>query len=414
MIRLSRKELIRHVVFPGILYIILFFGGSEIIEHVFLNQLEDSTIHVLHFVRGIFSVCFVVAAVLYSLWRAEETFNRRMEAICGLLNVSNKGIIAFDSGWDVVSLNPQARQMLGDINSKAFSEWVQRLRKEFHAHTEYECFNPTEDKLLRIDALQSHPNGSLLMLHDATTEKKQEEKWLVAEKMASVGRMAAGLAHEIGTPLNIISGRAELIEQMQANICVDCGHYPNCGVQKHIRIIFDQIERISGIIRQLLTQTREPVSAKQYFDMNTCVERVAEFLQPVFEKHSITLQSHLQKNLPNLYGFPDQFQQVLINLMSNSVDAMESKGGRIQISTKCENDHVELRVADEGCGISQSDLTRIFDPFFTTKEFGKGTGLGLTVTSNIVRAHGGTIDVRTKPNQGTEFTIHLPVEASVC
>jgi len=406
--------LARHVIFPGILYIILFFGGSEFVEHVFLNRLADSTIHTLHFVRGVFSVCFVVAAILYSLSRAEESFSRRMEAICGLLNVSNKGIIAFDSGWRVVSLNPQARQMLGDINSKAFTEWVQRLRSEFHDHSEFECSNPTEDKLLRIDSLQSHPNGSLLMLHDATADKKQEERWLVAEKMASVGKMAAGLAHEIGTPLNIISGRAELIEQMQAKICIECNQSLECGVQKHIRIIFEQIERISGIIRQLLTQTREPASSKQYFDINTCVERVVEFLQPVFEKNNITLQPHLAGNLPNLYGFPDQFQQVLINLISNSVDAMDSKGGKIQITTKYEDDAVSLAVSDDGCGISQTDLTRIFDPFFTTKEFGKGTGLGLTVTSNIVRAHGGTIDVHTKPNQGTAFTIHIPVEAPVC
>jgi two-component system, sporulation sensor kinase E len=201
---------------------------------------------------------------------------------------------------------------------------------------------------------------------------------------------------------------------MQAKTCVYCNHLPECTLQKHIRIIFEQIERISGIIRQLLTQTREPASAKQYFDLNTCVERVVEFLQPVFEKNNITFQSHLSRNLPNIYGFPDQFQQILINLMSNSVDAINSHGGNIAVSTKYENGFVFLDVADDGCGISQSDLTRIFDPFFTTKEFGKGTGLGLTVTSNIVRSHGGTIDVHTKPNQGTSFSIHLPIEAPVC
>jgi signal transduction histidine kinase len=413
MIQLSRRDLVRHVVFPGLLYIILFFGGSEVIEHMLLNRLQDSTIHLLHFIRGIFSVCFVVAAILYSLSRAEESFNRRMESICGLLNVSNKGIIAFDSSWKVVSLNHQAKQMLGDISSKEFQTWVQHLRTEFPSHSNFQCLNPSEDRLLRIDALQSHPSGSLLLVHDATSEKKQEEKWLVAEKMASLGRLAAGLAHEIGTPLNIISGRAELMEQMQAKICVDCNHSKECGVHKHIRIIFEQIERISAIIRQLLTQTREPVSAKQYFDLNNCVERVAEFLQPVFEKNNILLQPHLSRNLPNLYGYPDQFQQVLINLLSNSVDAIDS-GGRIQVSTRFENGTIALAVTDDGSGISTPDLTRIFDPFFTTKEFGKGTGLGLTVTSNIVRAHGGTIDVHTKPNHGTCFTIHLPIEAPVC
>jgi two-component system NtrC family sensor kinase len=129
------------------------------------------------------------------------------------------------------------------------------------------------------------------------------------------------------------------------------------------------------------------------------------------QKKDITLELSLQDNLPELYGFADQFQQVLINLITNSVDAMEGKAGPVLITTSAQGKDIILAVSDKGCGIPDTNLTRIFDPFFTTKEFGKGTGLGLTVTSNIVRAHGGSIDVRTKIDQGTMVSIRLPLES---
>lgn len=410
MIRLSTRELIRHVILPGFLYIVLFFGGSEIIEHAYLNKLQDSTIHFLHLLRGIFSVFFVGAVVLYSLSRAERSFDNRMEGICNLLNASNEGLIAFDRNWRVVSMNTRANELLGNTDSEEFGSWAETLRQKFQNETEFEALNPAGNVTLRVVALQSHEHGCLLLLHDATQEKKREENWLMTEKMASIGRMSAGLAHEIGTPLNIILGRAELIEETQSNFCKKCEEQPNCGLQKHIQIIFQQIERISNIIQQLLTQARTPESPnKQLFSINSCVENVVNFLRPVLDKKNITLHLSLQENMPELFGFPDQFQQVLINLISNSIDAMEGKKGPVHVSTTSRDHHIELSVTDTGCGISDTNLTRIFDPFFTTKEFGKGTGLGLTVTSNIVRAHGGSIDVRTKLDQGTMISIQLPI-----
>jgi len=408
MIRLSKHDVVRYLALPCFAYIVLFFGGSEIIEHVYLNKLADSMIHWLHLIRGVFSVFFVAGLVLYSLSQAQRSFNFQMESVCSLLNAAKDGLIAFDQLGNVVSHNTRAAELLGSFDAGDFRLWKKNLHEKLKSQKEFECESPDSNSLLRVVALQSHESGTLLLLQDISTAKQTEEQWLIAEKMASVGRMAAGLAHEIGTPLNIISGRAELIQTAQANICGECTH--ECPVEKHTRVIFQQIERISRIIQQLLTQARQTNVDRELFSLNACVAKVTEFLQHETEKKNIQLQLKLQEDIPRLFGFADQFQQVLINLLTNSMDALE-QGGTIEIITQCRGGCVELSVADSGCGISSDNLTKIFDPFFTTKEFGKGTGLGLTVTSNIIRSHGGSIEVQSKIGKGTRFMIHIPVAA---
>ncbi len=268
--------------------------------------------------------------------------------------------------------------------------------------------DPSGARKLRVTNVQSHVAGSLLLLQDITEEKKNEEQWLIAEKLASVGRMAAGLAHEIGTPLNIISGRAELIQTMQSTICNECEVKSVCPVEQHIAVIFRQIDRISGIIQQLLSQARQPRSQKSNFDLNDCINWVTEFLNPYLEKKDIDLHVNVTPNLPLLYGYADQMQQLLLNLLTNSIDAINGKHGHIGIAANTVNGEIVLVISDNGSGIPEANLTKIFDPFFTTKEFGKGTGLGLTVSANIVRSHEGRIEVESSPESGTRFTIHLP------
>jgi signal transduction histidine kinase len=411
MIRLSPGQFLRYVGLPCTVFVILFFGGSELLEHHFYYTLSEPTLHILHTVRGIFSVFFVAILVYYSLSHLQESSARKMETLCSLLNAAKQGLIAFDSSWKVLSLNALASEMLGSIHTDHFRQWAERLRERLQNEQELELDSPAGETLLRVLALQSHEGGYLLLLQDVTTEHKKEEQWLITEKMATIGRMAAGLAHEIGTPLNIISGRAELIESMQASVCVSCEATTNCAVNKHISVIFQQIERITRIIQQLLAQARGPALEKEVFCLNSSVQKVIAFLQPELEKKHIHLKFNLQKNLPSIYGSSDQYQQILINLMTNAMDAVEGKEGRIEIRTELKGQELELSIKDNGVGIPETNLTKIFDPFFTTKEFGRGTGLGLTVTSNIVRSSGGRIDVSSKVDQGTEVLVHIPASS---
>jgi signal transduction histidine kinase len=391
------------------LYLILFFGGSEIIEHSLLGRTNEPVIHLLHLARAVLSFIFVATMIALVLSRAEKNFRARMESICSLLNVANQGLIALDCAGTVVSLNQRATQILGSIYSRDFQNWSSQIQQSLRQKPEVETLDPTGLRKLRVTSLQSQDSGSLLLLQDVTKEKKMEDQWLIAEKLASVGRMAAGLAHEIGTPLNIISGRAELLQTIQGTDCSKCDSKPVCSVDKHIRVIFQQIDRISGIIQQLLVQAREPRSQRSYFQPDSSISAVVDLMKPCMEKRNIELVTEIQKDLPSIYGFPDQLQQVLINLLSNASDAINGKGGHIGISAEKVQGDLELSIEDNGAGITQENLTKIFDPFFTTKEFGKGTGLGLTVTANIIRSHGGQIEVTSELQKGTRFTIRLPV-----
>ncbi len=409
MIRLSRRDFVRHLALPGVLYAVLFFGGSEIIEHLLLNRVDETIIHFLHFLRGLLSVFFVAFLVLFSLTRVQKKFQHRMEAVCELLNAADQGLIALNSASEIVSWNERARLLLGPADSENFKRWIRMVRESLDGKNQLEVSTPDGKGHLRIVALQSQQEEILLLLQDIAREKKMEERWLIAEKMASIGRMAAGIAHEIGTPLNIISGRAELIQTAQESLCKDCDVKPQCTIEKHIDVIFQQIERITRIMQQLLNQARQSSLQKEHFSLNECFLRVSDLLQPQLAKKNIQLVHNLQNDLPGLFGYADQFQQVLINLLTNAIDAIEGPHGSIEVTTSSIDGQVLFSVRDNGCGIPGINLTKVFDPFFTTKKFGEGTGLGLTVTLNIVEAHSGTIDVQSFPARGTEVIVHLPL-----
>ena len=397
--RILSREFLRYVALPCLLYIILIFVGSEIIEHVYLNKLPDSVIHWLHFIRSVVSAIFVGVLVLYLLNRVQKDFNHQMLSVCALLNAARDGLIAFNARGSVVSANTRAFEILGSLDSGNFAKWKKGICDRMKIDSEIQCWNPDGTLRLRVFPLQSYESGTLLLIQDITDAKKMEEQWLIAEKMASIGRMAAGLAHEIGTPLNVISGRAELLQAALPH---------SESQQKHTSVILDQTERIAGIIQQLLTHARQTAEHQEDFSLNVVVRKAVDLLHPELDKKGIAVHLELQDELPEVYGFSDQFHQVVINLMTNAMDAMEGKQGSIQIATSQSDGCAQLAVVDTGCGICEEHMSKVFDPFFTTKEFGKGTGLGLTVTSNIVHSHGGTIEVQNVETGGTRFVVHLP------
>ena len=231
-----------------------------------------------------------------------------------------------------------------------------------------------------------------------------------AERLASVGRLAAGLAHEIGTPLNVIGGRAEALQR---------GLPEREPAQKHLRIITDQIERISRIVRDMLDFARIRETRLQPVDISLVIRRVLELLDHRLAEAGVGAESDLPPDLPSVAADADRLHQVFLNLATNALDAMPG-GGRLRFMGRraggsgAEADPpgagcVEVTVEDTGTGIASENLHRIFDPFFTTKEVGRGTGLGLAVSYGIVREHRGTIAVDSQPGLGSRFTVRLPI-----
>lgn len=249
------------------------------------------------------------------------------------------------------------------------------------------------------------------LLEEQEHRRQMEAHLRTAERLAGLGRLAAGLAHEVGTPLNVISGRAESLRR---------AHVADPASHRHIDIIVSQTERIERIVRDMLDFARQKPPRRVATDVRAVLRATLELLERQFVSRNVRVETAFADDLPAVIADPDQIQQVFLNLALNAVDAMPS-GGTLNISSRLETvNHPEredapapcvaVAFADNGTGIPEADRSRVFDPFFTTKDPGRGTGLGLSVSYGIIEEHGGWLDLQSRVGEGTCFTVHLPVE----
>ncbi|WP_163337550.1 nitrogen regulation protein NR(II) [Desulfopila sp. IMCC35008] len=242
---------------------------------------------------------------------------------------------------------------------------------------------------------------------DMTRLRTITEQLINHEKMASVGEMAAGVAHEINTPLGIILGYTQL---MMDDFAEDSEPYST------MLVIERQTKVCRRIVADLLKFSRQAESQKTSINLNEIIREVLAVTEHTLNINKITIQRRFAEGLPQVTGDAEKLHQVFINLFNNAQYAM-ADGGDITIITSSATDTVRVSVIDTGTGINETIKNRIFDPFFTTKEVGKGTGLGLSVTYGIIQEHNGTIEVESpvtsnqdgEPRQGTAFHITLPV-----
>jgi hypothetical protein len=251
-------------------------------------------------------------------------------------------------------------------------------------------------------AAEGGDGSRVVTFDDITARVTLEEQVLQQERLASLGLLAAGVAHEVNTPLTGISGYAQLLlDDMAADD-------PRRETLEKIEI---QVRRVSKIASSLLNLARPERSAFEDLTLNDAVQEVLRLFAPQIRDRRIHLHVELESELPEVRGHRGKLQQVLLNLLSNARDAVEG-GGRIAVRTVHRDGRVVLEVVDDGVGIAESDLPRIFDPFFTTKGRGKGTGLGLSISYGIVREHDGAMHVESVPGQFTRFRVELPAHKS--
>jgi signal transduction histidine kinase len=256
----------------------------------------------------------------------------------------------------------------------------------------------------RLDAARAK------LLAEADARIKTVEQLRHAERLSTVGKLAAGLAHELGTPLNVVSGRAKMIES---------GRLTSEAAIANAKIIHGQTDRMTKIIRQLLDFARRGHANKAAVDVRELSRRALELLTPLAKKRGVVLSLDGGEDAAMLEVDAGQIEQVLSNLVVNGIDAT-SAGGEMVVRIRMEEatppagsdakpgHYLRIDVRDPGAGIRKEDLDRVFEPFFTTKDVGLGTGLGLSVAHGIVRDHGGWIAVQSEENRGSCFSVYLP------
>ena len=258
----------------------------------------------------------------------------------------------------------------------------------------------SEARYVAVAAVASN-GGGLIALRDHTEEKLLQERLLQSEKMASVGQLVSGVAHELNNPLTGVMGFAQLLLARELDYTA----------RAQVQTIYGEAERAAKIVQNLLSFARRRRPAKEMSDMNSLLQRVLELRSYEFTIRNISLDMTLDTRLPLVWADPDQVQQVFFNVIKNAEQAMIDShgGGRLTVTTQSRPDGVRVSIADSGPPIPAEVQRRIFDPFFTTKEPGEGTGLGLTICYGIVEEHGGRIWTENPAAGGAVFHIELPV-----
>ncbi|MBM4323225.1 MAG: hypothetical protein FJ115_06670 [Deltaproteobacteria bacterium] len=243
----------------------------------------------------------------------------------------------------------------------------------------------------------------IITRREAEREKMDLENQLRhADRLATIGQLSAGVAHELNEPLGNILGFAQLAKK-----CPGLPKQADSDIDKILTASLNARE----VVKKLLIFARKMVTRKTRVNLNQLVEEGLNFFESRFAKQGIELHRSLSPSLPEIPADPAQLNQVIVNLIINALQAMES-GGRLTVQTFAGQEHLALIVEDTGIGMNEEVMKQIFIPFFTTKDIGQGTGLGLPVVHGIVTSHGGVIRVESKPNQGSRFEVQLPLRGS--
>ena len=331
------------------------------------------------------------------------------------------GISVHDANWRVLQINRAIRDLLGLQESEIVGEKCYRL---FHKteHPIEDCpflkllkSKQPERKIMDIfgDGRQfevvCYPlfdenqtiTGTIHIVEDMTQKLAMQKEIFQKEKLATLGEIIAGVAHELNNPLTGVLGFADLL--------LEESELPE-AVREDLLIIKQEAERSRRIVRNLLTFARQMDFKKEPQDINFIIEKTIELVEYDLRSKGVTFVRNFGKNLPFIMADFFQLQQVFVNLINNASQAILSKkqSGRITFTTRVVDNFVEIAVEDDGPGISPDILHKIFDPFFTTKEVGKSTGLGLSVSFGIVHEHDGKITVKSEMGKGTVFTLRFP------
>lgn len=366
--------------------------------------------------------------------RSEEQTHQLEAELSSLLDALEAGVILFDPQGRIRFANArfgqlfglnlmgkQAGQTIADLeslvaarfrNPKAFSmPWRQfAAGEETPSQDELELMRPARKVLERYSrpvlSREGPSAGWLELYYDVTAKREIQSKLLQTEKMAALGQLVSGIAHELNNPLTAIMGYAQLL----------LGHGLSLPQQSEAGKVFQEAERARRIVKNLLYFARENKPERTRVDLNEIVERTLALRGYELRVENIVVECSLETGLPETMADPYQLQQVVLNLLVNAEQALlgDRGSGHVWIRTHCApGGRIALEVSDDGPGIAPSIASRVFDPFFTTKPAGVGTGLGLSIVYGIVQQHGGDVTLESHRGSGAKFVVELPMASSL-
>jgi len=413
---------------------IAYMGISRMEDGDYLSSVD---VELLTTLAGGLGTAIENASLYRSLQRKVEEYERLKEFSENIVESINVGILAADLDDRVESWNSQIEQLSGisreravgsrlsDLFPAELSGQFDRVRGETGIHHIYKFVlksaaangngngngNGTPAKFreatlnIAIAPLVSKDQeqiGRLIIFDDVTDRAELERRLVQADKLSSIGLLAAGVAHEVNTPLAVISTYAQMLAKQVAG-----------DSQKSLILekIAKQTFRASEIVNSLLNFSRTSTTSLGDVNLNRVIQETLSLLEHQLQKSGIAVETGLDPNLPPIHGNSGKLQQVFLNLFLNARDAMPA-GGRLEVRTWRGASGARIEVADTGQGIAPEHVHRIYDPFFTTKAARKGTGLGLSVTYGIIQEHGGSIEVSNRRDGGARFRIELPFAMS--
>jgi two-component system NtrC family sensor kinase len=379
--------------------------------------LSSDDVELVQTIAGYVAVALDNAQLYNSLEQKALEIARLKDFSENIVESLNVGVLAVDLGGIVESWNTRMEQLFNVPRNEAVGHQLrtllpEELASEIAARRDEEQITGIYKQRLHhqgkvltmnvsITPLVSKSGdriGRLLLFDDVTQRERMEEQMSQTEKLTSLGLLAAGVAHEVNTPLAVISNYIQMLAKQMPE------GDPRQGI---IEKIVKQTFRASEIVNNLLNFSRTSATEVADLDVNRVVEETLSLVAHPLKTSQIQVVKQLGSTLPAVRGSANKLQQVFLNLFLNARDAMPG-GGMLEVRTTAHNGSVEVEVVDTGAGIPREHIHRIFDPFFTTKASGRGTGLGLSVSYGIIKEHAGKIDVRSTPGKGTSFHVEFP------
>lgn len=419
-----------YLLFTSLIILGIIYGAFEIVDQVFLTDTSQQTMRWLYFSRGVLVSLMLMFWAAWTVYNYRSYYEDQLEATklrySDIIEHSADAIITIDNEMVIKSWNRGAEEILGWQRDEIIGQRITKLiPDELIEQKELDCIdfgmhykgyvqNYETERLAKngekklVNLTESYIRdendeivGRSQILRDLTDVKMREEQIQQSERLATVGHMAAGVAHEVGNPLTAISSLVQVCQRKTDDEFL----------QDQLKKVRDHIQRINKIVRDLVDFSRPSSMQEEHVQINTIINSAVGLLKHDARCRDVDFMLRLSDNLDKISCVPDQIHQVLVNLLLNAVDAMQDVDQpRVTVSTVQENGQVKLTVSDIGQGIKEKNKSHIFEPFFTTKEVGTGTGLGLSVSHGIINKMGGFIDVESQFGEGATFIITLPTE----